>query len=90
MFINFLVEQATLGFMKVLVSTLKAPDLQNFLFDIVHGILPWSSQSRHHLRSKVCGAYFLQLHLLSLWESVYEYSRLVPNWIKQESNTVED
>lgn len=47
------VTKATLGFVKVLVSTLKAQDLEKFLFDIVHGILPWSSQSRHHLRSKV-------------------------------------
>lgn len=40
--------------MKVLVSSLQENDLQNFLPDIVNGILIWSSMSRHHFRSKVC------------------------------------
>ncbi|KAL3533763.1 hypothetical protein ACH5RR_007284, partial [Cinchona calisaya] len=45
--------KAVLGFVKVLVSSLQANDLQTFLPDIVNGILPWSSMSRHHFRSKV-------------------------------------
>ncbi|KAG9134896.1 hypothetical protein Leryth_001137 [Lithospermum erythrorhizon] len=45
--------KAVLGFIKVLVSTLETRDLLKFASDIVDGILPWSSMSRHHLRSKV-------------------------------------
>ncbi|KAI3987288.1 hypothetical protein MKX01_003038 [Papaver californicum] len=45
--------KAVLGFVKVLVSSLQASDLQNLLADIVQGILPWSSVSRSHFREKV-------------------------------------
>ncbi|KAK5787250.1 uncharacterized protein LOC108474118 [Gossypium arboreum] len=45
--------KAVLGFVKVLVSTLQAKDLQNFLSDIINGVLQWSSISRNHFRSKV-------------------------------------
>ncbi|PPD81417.1 hypothetical protein GOBAR_DD21651 [Gossypium barbadense] len=45
--------KAVLGFVKVLVSTLQAKDLQNFLSDIINGVLKWSSISRNHFRSKV-------------------------------------
>ncbi|XP_022766661.1 RRP12-like protein [Durio zibethinus] len=45
--------KAVLGFVKVLVSSLQAKDLQNFLSDIINGILQWSSISRNHFRSKV-------------------------------------
>ncbi|GFY98211.1 ARM repeat superfamily protein [Actinidia rufa] len=44
--------KAVLGFLKVLVSCHQAKDLQNLLPDIVNGILPWSSVSRHHFRTK--------------------------------------
>ncbi|XP_077241688.1 ARM repeat superfamily protein [Tasmannia lanceolata] len=47
------VVKAVLGFMKVLVSCLHAKDLQKFLSDIVNGVLPWSSVSKNHFRSKV-------------------------------------
>lgn len=40
--------------MKVLVSSLQAKDLQNFLSDITNGVLLWSSVSRFHFRSKAC------------------------------------
>lgn len=45
--------KAVLGFIKVLVSCLEAKDLQIFVPAIVDGVLPWSSISRHHFRSKV-------------------------------------
>ncbi|KAK4281892.1 hypothetical protein QN277_013336 [Acacia crassicarpa] len=45
--------KAVLGFVKVMVSCLQAKDLHNFLSDIVTEVLPWSSVSRHHFRSKV-------------------------------------
>ncbi|XWS59109.1 hypothetical protein CRYUN_Cryun08bG0093900 [Craigia yunnanensis] len=45
--------KAVLGFVKVLVSSLQAKDLQNFLSGIIHGVLQWSSISRNHFRSKV-------------------------------------
>ncbi|KAJ0973227.1 hypothetical protein J5N97_021186 [Dioscorea zingiberensis] len=45
--------KATLGFVKVLVSTLQSNDLPKILPDIVDAILPWSSVSKHHFRSKV-------------------------------------
>uniref|UniRef100_A0A7N0VDC1 Uncharacterized protein n=2 Tax=Kalanchoe fedtschenkoi TaxID=63787 RepID=A0A7N0VDC1_KALFE len=45
--------KAVLGFVKVLVSCLQAKDLQTFLSDIANGILPWSSVSRNHFRTKV-------------------------------------
>ncbi|KZV36353.1 hypothetical protein F511_03794 [Dorcoceras hygrometricum] len=45
--------KAVLGFVKVFVSSLKPNDLQNFLPDIVDGILRWSSVSRHHFKTKV-------------------------------------
>ncbi|KAK9125223.1 hypothetical protein Scep_014069 [Stephania cephalantha] len=44
--------KVVLGFVKVLVSCLQANDLQKILPDIVNGILPWSSVSRNHFRSK--------------------------------------
>ncbi|QCE05275.1 ribosomal RNA-processing protein 12 [Vigna unguiculata] len=45
--------KAVLGFVKVMVSTLQARELQNILSDVITEILPWSSVSRHHFRSKV-------------------------------------
>ncbi|XP_027365782.1 RRP12-like protein [Abrus precatorius] len=45
--------KAVLGFVKVMVSCLQANELQNILSDIITEILPWSSVSRHHFRSKV-------------------------------------
>ncbi|KAJ8755545.1 hypothetical protein K2173_022124 [Erythroxylum novogranatense] len=45
--------KAVLGFAKVLVSCLQAKDLQTFIPDIINGVLPWSSVSRHHFREKV-------------------------------------
>ncbi|PHT80655.1 hypothetical protein T459_13670 [Capsicum annuum] len=47
------VTKAVLGFVKVFVSSIKAKDLHNLLSDIVNGVLPWSSVSRHHFKSKV-------------------------------------
>ncbi|XP_004237106.1 uncharacterized protein [Solanum lycopersicum] len=47
------VTKAALGFVKVFVSSIQANDLHNLLSDIVNGVLPWSSVSRHHFRSKV-------------------------------------
>ncbi|XP_012086179.1 RRP12-like protein isoform X1 [Jatropha curcas] len=45
--------KAALGFVKVIVSSLQANDLQNLLSDITSGILLWSTVSRFHFRSKV-------------------------------------
>nr|XP_043635247.1 RRP12-like protein [Erigeron canadensis] len=45
--------KAVLGFLKVLVLSLQVKDLQNFLSDILSGLLPWSSVSRHHFKTKV-------------------------------------
>ncbi|XP_024982279.1 RRP12-like protein isoform X1 [Cynara cardunculus var. scolymus] len=45
--------KAVLGFLKVLVLSLQVRDLQNFMSDILSGLLPWSSVSRHHFKSKV-------------------------------------
>lgn len=45
--------KAVLGFIKVLVSCVQPEDLQNFISVIVDGIIPWSSVSRHHFKSKV-------------------------------------
>eukprot|EP00257_Ricinus_communis_P021555 XP_015581076.1 RRP12-like protein isoform X2 [Ricinus communis] len=45
--------KAVLGFVKVLVSSLQAKDLQNLLSDITSNILLWSTVSRFHFRSKV-------------------------------------
>ncbi|KAK9065755.1 hypothetical protein SSX86_015156 [Deinandra increscens subsp. villosa] len=45
--------KAVLGFLKVLVLSLQVGDLQNFLSDILSGLLPWSSVSRHHFKAKV-------------------------------------
>nr|QEY02176.1 RRP12-like protein [Oliveria decumbens] len=45
--------KAVLGFVKVLVLTIQVKDLQTFLAEIVNKVLPWSSVSRHHFRSKV-------------------------------------
>ncbi|CAN4089903.1 unnamed protein product [Withania somnifera] len=47
------VDMAVLGFVKVFVSSIQAKDLHNLLSDIVNGVLPWSSVSRHHFKSKV-------------------------------------
>ncbi|XP_020250487.1 RRP12-like protein [Asparagus officinalis] len=45
--------KAALGFIKVLASSLHSNDLINFLTDILNGMLPWSSVTKHHFRSKV-------------------------------------
>lgn len=45
--------KAVLGFLKVLALSLQAKDMQNFLPDILSKLLPWSSVSRHHFKSKV-------------------------------------
>ncbi|EPS67319.1 hypothetical protein M569_07455 [Genlisea aurea] len=45
--------KAVLGFVKVVVSSLQSNDLQRFLFDILDGVLRWSSVSRHYFRSKI-------------------------------------
>ncbi|KAK7267351.1 hypothetical protein RIF29_20020 [Crotalaria pallida] len=45
--------KAVLGFVKVMVSSLQAEELHNFLSDVVTEILPLSLVSRHHFRSKV-------------------------------------
>ncbi|XP_051138746.1 uncharacterized protein LOC127256667 isoform X2 [Andrographis paniculata] len=45
--------KAVLGFVKVLVSCLKASDLQHFLPEIMDGVIRWSSVSRHHFKAKV-------------------------------------
>ena len=45
--------QAVLGFVKVLVSTSQAQDLQRLLQNLLYEILPWSSVSRHYFKSKV-------------------------------------
>ncbi|GAV57862.1 NUC173 domain-containing protein [Cephalotus follicularis] len=45
--------KAVLGFVKVLVSSLQGKDLQNLLSDVVDAVIPWSSVSRNHFRSKV-------------------------------------
>ncbi|CAN4107230.1 unnamed protein product [Withania somnifera] len=47
------VTKAVLGFVKVFVSSIQAKDLHNLLLDVVNGVLPWSSVSRHHFKSKV-------------------------------------
>lgn len=49
----FMYLQAVLGFVKVLVSTSQAQDLQNLLQNLLYEILPWSSVSRHYFKSKV-------------------------------------
>lgn len=45
--------KAVLGFVKVLVSSQPASDLEKLLPDIVSAILPWSPVSRNHFREKV-------------------------------------
>ncbi|EOA15949.1 hypothetical protein CARUB_v10004046mg [Capsella rubella] len=45
--------KAVLGFVKVLVSTSQAQDLQNLLQNLLYEILPWSSVSRHYFKTKV-------------------------------------
>ncbi|CAI9301356.1 unnamed protein product [Lactuca saligna] len=45
--------KAVLGFLKVLVLSLEGKDLASLLSDILSGLLPWSSVSRHHFKSKV-------------------------------------
>ncbi|PKU65983.1 RRP12-like protein [Dendrobium catenatum] len=45
--------KATLGFIKVLVSSLTRNDLRKLLPEILQGVLPWSLVSKYHFRSKV-------------------------------------
>ncbi|KAL3034112.1 hypothetical protein AAZX31_02G174400 [Glycine max] len=45
--------KAVLGFVKVMVSSLEARELQNILSEVITEILPWSSVSRNHFKSKV-------------------------------------
>ena len=44
--------QATLGLIKVLVTSLPKAEIKNLLPDLINGILPWSSVSKNHFRSK--------------------------------------
>ncbi|RZS15307.1 hypothetical protein BHM03_00047119, partial [Ensete ventricosum] len=46
--------KAALGFVKVLVSSLHSNNLIILVPDILNGILPWSSISKHHFRLKAC------------------------------------
>lgn len=62
------VNQAVLGFVKVLVSSLQAKDLQTLLTNIV-GILHWSAVVRNHFREKVT-CYFEMLQMPLLLNSV--------------------
>ncbi|XP_074576063.1 uncharacterized protein LOC141832455 [Curcuma longa] len=45
--------KAALGFVKVLVSSVKLENLINLVPDILKGILPWSEVTKYHFRSKV-------------------------------------
>ncbi|KAK0598624.1 hypothetical protein LWI29_036449 [Acer saccharum] len=45
--------KAVLGFVKVMVSCLQAKDIQDLRADVISEVLPWSSVSRNHFRSKV-------------------------------------
>lgn len=45
--------KAVLGFVKVMVCSLLAKDMQNLLVDVISEVLPWSTVSRNHFRSKV-------------------------------------
>ncbi|KAG6492840.1 hypothetical protein ZIOFF_047808 [Zingiber officinale] len=45
--------KAALGFVKVLVSSVKLENLNNLVPDILKGILPWSEVTKYHFRSKV-------------------------------------
>ncbi|KAI0497430.1 hypothetical protein KFK09_020654 [Dendrobium nobile] len=45
--------KATLGFIKVLVSSLICNDLRKLFPEILQGVLPWSLVSKYHFRSKV-------------------------------------
>ncbi|KAL5810487.1 hypothetical protein ACOSQ3_027197 [Xanthoceras sorbifolium] len=45
--------KAVLGFVKVMVSCLQAKDMQDLLANVISEVLPWSSVSRNHFRSKV-------------------------------------
>lgn len=45
--------KAALGFIKVMVCSLHSSDLMKVLTDVLDGILPWSSVSKHHCRLKV-------------------------------------
>ncbi|XP_047316074.1 RRP12-like protein [Impatiens glandulifera] len=47
------VVKAVLGFVKVVVSCHEVKDIQKFLPEILKGVLPWSSVSKHHFKSKV-------------------------------------
>ncbi|XP_008809560.2 RRP12-like protein isoform X1 [Phoenix dactylifera] len=47
------VTKAALGFVKVLVSSLQTDKLLKLVPNVVNGILPWSSVSKHHFKSKV-------------------------------------
>lgn len=45
--------KASLGFVKVLVTSLQSEKLLNLQADILTGILPWSSVTKHHFKGKV-------------------------------------
>lgn len=45
--------KASLGFVKVLVTSLQSDKLLNLQADIMSGILPWSSVTKHHFKGKV-------------------------------------
>ncbi|TVU36923.1 hypothetical protein EJB05_18879, partial [Eragrostis curvula] len=47
------VTKASLGFVKVLVTSLQSEKLLTLQADILSGILPWSSVTKHHFKGKV-------------------------------------
>ncbi|KAK3166552.1 hypothetical protein QOZ80_1AG0047200 [Eleusine coracana subsp. coracana] len=47
------VTKASLGFVKVLVTSLQSEKLLNLQADILKGILEWSSVTKHHFKGKV-------------------------------------
>jgi ribosomal RNA-processing protein 12 len=52
-FIYHMQYKASLGFVKVLVTSLHPEKLLSLQADIMTGILPWSSFTKHHFKGKV-------------------------------------
>ncbi|XP_020591663.1 ribosomal RNA-processing protein 12-like isoform X1 [Phalaenopsis equestris] len=61
--------KATLGFIKVLASSLVCNDLKKLLPEILLGLLPWSLVSKNHFRSKVSIIVEILIRKCS-WEAV--------------------
>lgn len=65
--------QANLGFLKVLVAKSQTHSLQEYLRNIVEGLLKWQDEKKNHFKAKVCTfmIYKLEIYFINLESDIF-------------------